>query len=300
MAKRAQPQTQNRVNPCGRKVPSKYRRSDSHDATDGRGLISKRGITGAESKSNGQDSTLFMIENSIHQEESMSRPGSAFSVYRPLPEIGQKWSKTSSDVLDNVIQHVSSLQIQKDHSPHVKKKKQTEEPTSLEYDNYNVENNVFQDFNITKPNSPNAKIKKHASSSTIRNLEQNERHTGMQPRKITRREMRSIQLQRRRSSQMNLVPQEPSEGVERLLIALRLPGGERIQRFFSPNNAIKDVVAFAESQVKESLAHCDVFESSVPKKKLLNLKSSIRDCGIQDRTLLLLEEQDEEENDDTG
>ncbi|XP_071944430.1 uncharacterized protein [Antedon mediterranea] len=288
-------------NPYNRNIPLNHKH-DGVDTTDGRTATPQK-IISASSKLKRQNDSSVVGRNSVHEEEikssstfheeeTNSRPGSSFSVYRPLPDIGQKWSKTtSSDLLDNVINDVSSLHIQENHSPHVKKKKRMKDSTAP-YEDIKIKN-VVQNYSI-KPHSPD--VKGHVTSATIKHGKgEAEGMFESHSRKISRRELRSMQLRQRRNSQMRSVQPEPTEEMDRLLIAIRLPTGERFQRFFLPSSTVTDVITFAEYQVKESFADCDVFMNCVPKKKLQWLKESLGDCGVKDRTLLLLEEKDEDE-----
>ncbi|XP_022090113.1 UBX domain-containing protein 10-like [Acanthaster planci] len=199
------------------------------------------------------------------------RPGSTLSIYSPLPGIGQSGHETeiTAGILDLGLNERDFAR-----------------------------NSPFSDSGVTHPTrSPESDRHTCTSGEAVlpdaqmkRSLSQS---SGMaNTNKISRREMRSQQFARRRQSQKSLA-HEPCEGEDRCLIAVKLPEGERLQRYFRPSDSIADIVSYAEHTTRRVFSDCNVFTSDVPKRMVSNLSSTISKVGLGHRTLLYLEEKDE-------
>ena len=92
------------------------------------------------------------------------------------------------------------------------------------------------------------------------------------------------------------VPKEPGPSEDRLLIALKLPDGTRVERFFHPEARLVGVLAFAHSQYPVlPVSQCKLFRMDVvPKKLLSNTNLSLSDVGIKNRTVLYVEEDEDD------
>ncbi|XP_064641989.1 uncharacterized protein LOC135496556 [Lineus longissimus] len=87
------------------------------------------------------------------------------------------------------------------------------------------------------------------------------------------------------------LPGEPMEGERRVLLAIRLPSGERLQRYFHISDTLGVVLKFAE-QIAEKKFTGYSFVCSVPRKVFNDMEQEIKDTGLQDRTVLLLQAPD--------
>ncbi|XP_038078305.1 UBX domain-containing protein 10-like [Patiria miniata] len=200
-----------------------------------------------------------------------TRPGSALSAYSPLPGIGQSGKETelTSGILNlglNERERVTHSPSSDSGMPH---------PTR-----FHENEGVTSDETMTSQTRTKRSLSMSSEPSNTR--------------KISRREMRSQQFARRRHSQKSLtINDEPQEGEDRVLIAVKLPEGERLQRYFRPSDSIADIVSFAEHTSQRVFSDCNVFTSDVPKKMIDDLTVTINKAGLGHRTLLLLEEKDE-------
>jgi hypothetical protein len=86
-----------------------------------------------------------------------------------------------------------------------------------------------------------------------------------------------------------VLPPEPAEAEESLAIGVKLPDGKRIQRRFRPQDTLRDILSFAELTASLDMAHCFLV-SSVPRASFTDLDLTLAACGIQNRTLLHVEE----------
>lgn len=96
------------------------------------------------------------------------------------------------------------------------------------------------------------------------------------------------------NSNPSKIPLEPKEGQERLKIALKLPDGRRVERYFSPTDSINDVMAFAQIKMRIPTSHCDIYSMiQVPKVLIKNWKKTLEQLDIRDRTILYIDKKDE-------
>jgi hypothetical protein len=87
------------------------------------------------------------------------------------------------------------------------------------------------------------------------------------------------------------IPEEPKEGEARLLLAIKLPDGKRIQRYFSPHDKLETVMHFAENT---SLVNYENYQilCNAPRTTFVDLNKTIMETELKDRTVLYLEERD--------
>lgn len=87
----------------------------------------------------------------------------------------------------------------------------------------------------------------------------------------------------------HILPGEPDSGEVRVLLAVHLPSGQRQQRHFRPVEKLSAILQFAEN-----ICECDLSRyslvCSLPKQVFHNLALKIEDTGLQNRTVLYLEE----------
>ncbi|XP_072035428.1 uncharacterized protein [Amphiura filiformis] len=187
---------------------------------------------------------------------SNSRPSSAFSNYNPLPHIGmQDISQKTSGSHDLPESH----QTESNNSPNRTSKSCVSEASST---------SVPQTSSSPRP--PSAK------------------------KGVSVMDLRRKQFARRRNSQIDAsASSEPSEMEPRLLLAIKLPNGQRLQRYFRPSDDFANVCKFAELEAKLSFSNCNMFINQVPKRLITNWKETFHEAGLTDRTLLCLEEKDD-------
>jgi hypothetical protein len=87
------------------------------------------------------------------------------------------------------------------------------------------------------------------------------------------------------------LPGEPTEGEKRILLAIRLPNGERLQRYFRISDTLGVVLKFTEQFAEKKFTGYSLL-CSVPKQVFTDMGQEIKDTGLQDRTVLLLQAPD--------
>jgi hypothetical protein len=84
------------------------------------------------------------------------------------------------------------------------------------------------------------------------------------------------------------VPSEPNEVGERILLAVKLPSGQRLQRYFRFVDKLETVLRFAETESKSDFKGCE-FVRADNRETLSDMKKSIREYGIVDKSVLFLQ-----------
>lgn len=207
-----------------------------------------------------------------------SRPNSAFSGYSALPHIGQQGS--------DMIEDSNNLS---NNSP----------KTSNDTD---IQNRALSPKH--PPASPSGHHHHQPSPTPPPPTTTSSRpHSG---KKISTRELRRQQFARRKhSSQQDTTSSSssaasaaslsvPSENEPRILLAVKLPSGERLQRYFRPSDCFADVCQYAEQESKQSLSECNLYINQVPKILIANWRQTFNEASLRDRTLLCLEEKDDD------
>lgn len=87
------------------------------------------------------------------------------------------------------------------------------------------------------------------------------------------------------------IDDEPTENEMRLLLAIKLPDGKRIQRYFRPTDNLETVMHFAENSNLASYQDYRLI-CNAPRTTFTDLNVKICDTQIKDRTVLYLEESD--------
>ena len=87
------------------------------------------------------------------------------------------------------------------------------------------------------------------------------------------------------------LPSEPRKDEEHVLLAIKLPDGQRIQRCFRPMDQLHSVLHFAENSSLVDYSEYDLV-CNVPKTVFYDLSQRIQDTQIKDRTVLYLEEKE--------
>ncbi len=81
------------------------------------------------------------------------------------------------------------------------------------------------------------------------------------------------------------LPPEPTEKEPRALLAVKLPNGQRVQRYFPPDDKLLSILHFAEVSAKMDFTGCELIQD-VPKMKFSDLSITIRQSGLANRTVL--------------
>ena len=89
------------------------------------------------------------------------------------------------------------------------------------------------------------------------------------------------------------LPPEPKDGEEKILLAVKLPNGRRVQRNFSPSHTLQMVLNFAEVSASLDFTDCDLV-CPMPKQAFSTLSVTIRESGLHNRTVLHIEKPDNE------
>lgn len=82
---------------------------------------------------------------------------------------------------------------------------------------------------------------------------------------------------------------EPGDDEDRILLAIKLPSGERLQRYFRPSEKLEMLLLFAESKTESGFASASEFVCADSRRVLSDLKSTIRSADIADRSVLFLQ-----------
>lgn len=88
--------------------------------------------------------------------------------------------------------------------------------------------------------------------------------------------------------------EEPSDREPRLLLAVRSPSGRRFVRHFRPTDALQTVVAVAEHKNKATYRPCSVETMEVPRRHFSDLSKSLQDCGIPNKSVLGISQEEGE------
>ncbi|CAH1239434.1 UBXN10 [Branchiostoma lanceolatum] len=96
------------------------------------------------------------------------------------------------------------------------------------------------------------------------------------------------------------VPREPGVNQDRLQLALKLPGGQRLQRHFHMSDTLGGILAFAQTQTDQKLGTCEIAVQGTPQRLFTSsdFKKTIAESEILDKTLLYIQADEEEEEDD--
>merc|ERR1712150_68597 len=88
------------------------------------------------------------------------------------------------------------------------------------------------------------------------------------------------------------LPAEPAEDKPRVLLAVKLPNGQRVQRFFSPTDQLEIVLNFAELSSKLDLTNHEIV-CDAPRKIFSNMTTTIQESGLENRTVVHVQYPDE-------
>ena len=88
------------------------------------------------------------------------------------------------------------------------------------------------------------------------------------------------------------LPQEPHGDELKILLAVKLPDGRRMQRNFNPSDTLQTVLNFAAVSASLDLTGCDLV-CSMPMQVFHNKGMTIKESGLKNRTMLHVENPDD-------
>ncbi|XP_077998342.1 uncharacterized protein LOC144451388 isoform X2 [Glandiceps talaboti] len=245
-----------------------------------------------------------------------SRPSSSLSRYTPLPSIRKNTTTRGSEQV-NLSQELAYMNIHDDVYMDIHENEMDSESEMIGIDDNHVpsfEKGLTQNYYEGPDGELNFALNSHGDTETqpmrnlgkqdsVQNLNQNlQSPPAVEPpqaipsptKKVSRRHFRHKQKERLDRAKLSVaIPDEPSEKDDRLLLAIRLPEGERLQRFFRPSNTLKEILAYADSRSEETLLECEMFVNDVPRKVFTNLNQTIEESNLAHQTVIYLEEKDE-------
>ncbi|XP_078614857.1 uncharacterized protein LOC144883980 [Branchiostoma floridae x Branchiostoma japonicum] len=246
-----------------------------------------------------------------------ARPTSALSRYRVLPSIGPRPGTASEDGgvdgLSHGIDHMT-LAGQSGHSagePRKRhRKRSTEEETypqssSSQRTNQNTEDLRRKNRNESRlqeePKPHPRTVRTHQTQERVQ--DQDEEETRFEAK---RQNEEAAQTPARPVSATWLaripVPREPGVNQDRLLLALKLPGGQRLQRHFHTSDTLGGILAYAQTQTDQKLGTCEIAVQGTPQRLFTSsdFKKTIAEAEISDKTVLYIQADEEEEEEEDG
>lgn len=231
---------------------------------------------------------LILFTDPLPEEfPSVSRPPSSFTKYRVLPNIpntpdGHRISPTESevelDLLSTFAQQMilDSTILQNSHKTNTQSNPSTTRKKIIPTKSLECGTEATRRPMGTS-NNESPDHKKFKSSTNTRSV-------------FTNNNTRRTDL---RVSPTKSVPSEPKVGEQKIKLALKLPDGRRVERYFLPVHTISDVMNFAQTKMKVSIRKCNICSMlQVPKVILKNWNLSLRQLDIVDKTVLYIEEKD--------
>ncbi|XP_072333839.1 UBX domain-containing protein 10 [Scyliorhinus torazame] len=95
-------------------------------------------------------------------------------------------------------------------------------------------------------------------------------------------------------NQAAALPDEPSESEPRLQLAVRYPSGQRFERCFRPSDTLQTILSVAECNSHDNYANSVVETMDVPRKSFSDLSKTLEECGIQNKSVLcILQDEDD-------
>ncbi|XP_019628055.1 PREDICTED: UBX domain-containing protein 10-like [Branchiostoma belcheri] len=243
-----------------------------------------------------------------------ARPTSALSRYRVLPSIGPRPGTASEDSGVDGISHGMdhmTLTNQSGHStgePRKRhRKRSTEEETYPQSSSSQRTNQGSED--LRRKNRHDARIqdetKMHHRPTKTHQREEGRMQDGDDRRpQDEQQDKEAVQTPKRPVSATWLaripVPHEPGVNQDRLLLALKLPGGQRLQRHFHATDTLSGILAYAQTQTDQKLGTCEIAVQGTPQRLFTSsdFKMTIAEAEIHEKTLLYIQADEEEEEDD--
>ncbi|KAK7129266.1 hypothetical protein R3I94_017470 [Phoxinus phoxinus] len=77
-----------------------------------------------------------------------------------------------------------------------------------------------------------------------------------------------------------------------LLLAIRSPCGQRFKCHFRPTDQLRVVLSAAEEEFGERFDHCVIETMDVPRRTFTNLTMSLAQCGVLNKSVLCISQED--------
>ncbi|XP_061197533.1 uncharacterized protein LOC133205696 [Saccostrea echinata] len=201
------------------------------------------------------------------------RPPSSLSKYKPLPAIGAT-SPTTDDV-ENISKKTQSVTLGLGERTR----------TSYSIDLSKKEDPTENGTSGESARRDSVDQRKSGRRESFEQITDSRRQSFEQPdsnRKL-------LDLSNKDGFKPRDLPTEPGETEQRILLAIRLPDGRRHQRYFRLVEKMDTVLKFAENVTGMELGEYRL-ACNAPKAVFTDLTQLIGESGLQDRTVLYLEE----------
>ncbi|XP_071146652.1 uncharacterized protein [Mytilus edulis] len=191
-------------------------------------------------------------------DSTMVRPHSSFLRYKPLPAIGANETMSNQERADELAEQTKQLHLHEQQRSGSAASKGsgsfTQQPFSSAKDILNSGPNNLQNTSDQEDSGANEDQEQQSSFQHFR------------PHRLS---------------------DEPGDNEERLLLAVKLPDGKRVQRHFRIAEKLESVKQYAENVLCSDLSQYTL-SCNAPKAVFTDLSQLIGEVGLQDRTLLLL------------
>lgn len=203
------------------------------------------------------------------------RPPSSLSKYKPLPAIGA--TSPTTDDTDDISKKAQVMTLGLGE--------RTQTSYSIELHKKDSEN---PSEHCTSRGSDGRGSLDQKLSNRRESLEQQSTHYRQQSLEHPD-STKEIDLSSKNGFQPHDLPREPDDAEVRILLAIRLPDGRRHQRYFRLVEKMDLVLKFAENVSGMDLAEFRL-ACNAPRAVFTDLTQQVGESGIQDRTILYLEE----------
>lgn len=199
-----------------------------------------------------------------------SRPSSSFSRYSVVPEIGRSVSNTP-EPCDN--HKRNSPSTHKDNNTSKYYSNVVNDLENMDLHKESKESDPQEEERTCRSRSPREKSDK-SNLKKMKEL-QSKDSKGFDP-------VKSLFPPLKRKI---LMPKEPKGSEPGLLLAVKLPDGQRVQRNFRLSDTVSSVLKFAELSSKLDLRNCELI-CDVPRQVFQDFSVKLSDTNLQNRTVL--------------
>ena len=231
---------------------------------------------------------------------SDSRPSSSLNRFNPLPSIGGKSPGDRSNLdgeyyprpspRDKPRAAVPKAVIKEHQHPKTENDNQMDSYNSLnsQLQRLKTQENVPTKSDVDKKPVPTPRAK-HNDTAKMNDV--NSQRSQNEPVIVSV----EPELEFQPLTKKVVLPAEPNQSEKHFILAVKLPSGQRPQRRFRPNDSLQTVMNFAELSSQLDLEGCELV-CDVPRHLVFrNLKVTIQNSGLKDRTVLHIQVPDEEE-----
>lgn len=210
--------------------------------------------------------------------QTTGRPHSSFLRYKPLPAIGSNETMTNQERADELAEQTKQLHLEESYQ---------QRPGSARNRPESASYRMQQPFSSPKEILFDSQIQQFTTLTGGRTLQgdvgkdSDIEESNQSDGRIHKSELSAFRPHK--------LPDEPKDSETRLLLAVKLPDGKRVQRYFRVADRIELVKQFAENELCSDLSNYQL-SCNAPKIFFTNLSQMICDAGLEDRTLLFLVE----------